>query len=105
MTNAAGRALRVRVSLQSPHLTSTPTQTLVLAAGQATTLTFPVDLRTNGRFTVEVRIESPTGRVIAHPELVVRSTAFNRVALLITLAAAAMLLIVWARRFLPRRTS
>jgi hypothetical protein len=77
----------------------------VLEAGRTTTLTFPVDLRTNGRFEVFVRIQSPNGRVIAHPRLIVRSTAFNRVALVITLAAAAMLLILWARRFVPRRTS
>jgi hypothetical protein len=105
VTNDAARALRVRVSLQSPHLASSPSQGLVLEAGRTTTLTFPVDLRTNGRFEVFVRIQSPNGRVIAHPRLIVRSTAFNRVALVITLAAAAMLLILWARRFVPRRTS
>jgi hypothetical protein len=35
----------------------------------------------------------------------VRSTVYNRIALLITIAAAFVLLGLWARRFLPRRTS
>jgi len=34
----------------------------------------------------------------------VRSTAYNRVALLITIGAALLALVVWARRFVPRRT-
>jgi hypothetical protein len=32
----------------------------------------------------------------------VRSTAYNRIALLITIGAAVMVVAVWARRFLPR---
>ena len=36
--------------------------------------------------------------------IVVRSTAYNRTALLITIGAALVLLLVWARRFLQGRT-
>jgi hypothetical protein len=106
VTNVADRPLRVTVDLVSLHLTTAPSQTLVLDAGQTQTLTFTVDLKTNGRFPVDVQIESPTGRVIGRAStLTVRSTAFNQVALVITLAAAGVLLLLWARRFLPRRTS
>jgi hypothetical protein len=47
---------------------------------------------------------SPSGRMIGDATIVVRSTAYNRTALLITIGAALVLLLVWARRFLPGRT-
>jgi hypothetical protein len=68
-------------------------------------LFFDVDLKTNGRFPVQVQVESPSGRVIGQSTLIVRSTGFNRIALIITIGAALVLLLAWARRFLPRRTS
>jgi Family of unknown function (DUF6049) len=106
VTNVADRPLRVTVDLVSVHLTAAPSQTLVIGGGQTQTLTFTVDLKTNGRFPVDVQIDSPTGRPIGRAStLTVRSTAFNQVALVITLAAAGVLLLLWARRFLPRRTS
>jgi hypothetical protein len=46
---------------------------------------------------------SPSGRMIGEATLVVRSTAYNRIALLITIGAALVLLLVWARRFAPGR--
>ena len=42
--------------------------------------------------------------MIGEATLVVRSTAYNRIALLITIGAALVLLLVWARRFVPGRT-
>jgi len=42
--------------------------------------------------------------VVNQGTLIVRSTAYNRVALLVTLGAAVVLLALWARRFVPRRT-
>jgi hypothetical protein len=47
---------------------------------------------------------SPSGRLIGEDAFVVRSTAYNRIALLITIGAAIVLLLVWARRFVPGRT-
>ena len=46
---------------------------------------------------------SPSGRPIGETTLVVRSTAYNRIALLITIGAALVLLLLWARRFVPGR--
>jgi hypothetical protein len=43
--------------------------------------------------------------VIGESTLIVRSTRYNRIALIITIGAALVLLLAWARRFLPRRTS
>jgi hypothetical protein len=54
---------------------------------------------------VDVEVTSPSGRVINTGKLIVRSTAYNRFALFITIGAALLALLVWARRFVPRRTS
>jgi len=42
--------------------------------------------------------------VIGETPITVRSTAYNRVALVITIGGALLALLVWARRFVPRRT-
>ena len=105
VTNEADRALRVKVQLESPHLQSSPSDTVVLQPSATQTLFFDVDLKTAGRFPVQVLVESPSGRTIGQSTLIVRSTRFNRIALIITIGAALVLFLAWARRFLPRRTS
>ncbi len=110
VTNDSDVPLRATISLVSPHLRSTPSQTRVLRPGQTRTLSFDVQLRTTGRFPVTVQISSPPtasgpGIVIGERKLIVRSTAYNRIAIVITIGAALLVLLVWARRFLPRRTS
>ena len=62
----------------------------------------PIDGRV---LTVEVQVAAPAGRVLEVQPLTVRSTVYNRIALFITIGAAVLLLALWARRFLPRRTS
>jgi hypothetical protein len=73
------------------------------------TFTFPVRAETTGRIAFRVQILTPVKAVqpetIAERELIVRSTAYNRVALIITIGAAAFLLAWWGRRLLPRRRS
>ncbi len=105
VTNGTDEPLRVTVRLVSPHLKTTPQQTRVLAADTTVTLSMSVSLRTTGRFPVQIVVVSPSGRTIGQSTLIVRSTAYNRIALLITLGAALVLLALWSRRFLPRRTS
>ena len=68
-------------------------------AGGSETVRFPAELRSTGRFQVDVHLLSPNGRVIGRESLVVRSTAYNRIALFITIGAAVVLLGLWARRF------
>lgn len=104
ITNANREPLRVMVRLVSPHLQTTPQSTVVLPAGVTETVSFDVRLNTTGRFPVDVQIVSPSGRVINQATLIVRSTALNRIALVITIGAALLAILVWARRFLPRRT-
>lgn len=69
--------------------------------GQA--FSFPVRAQASGRFEVRVEVQTPTGEPIAASTIVVRSTAYNRVALVITIGAAVFLALWWGRRFLPRR--
>jgi hypothetical protein len=63
------------------------------------------EMVSTGQSLIDVQLVSPSGRVIEQETIVVRSTGYNRVALLITIGAAILMVGVWARRFLPRRTS
>ena len=104
VTNGNDEPVRVTIRLVSPHLQGTPESSMVLDARSTRTVNFDVSLTTTGRFPVNVQITSPSGRMIGESTLIVRSTAYNRIALIITFGAAAVALLVWARRFLPRRT-
>jgi len=105
ITSRAEERLRVSVALVSQYLTRSPSQDIVLEPGDTQTLIFDVDLKTTGRFPVLVQVVAPGGRVIEESSVTVRSTAYNRIALIITIAAALVLVTAWARRFLPRRTT
>jgi hypothetical protein len=106
VSNDADFPVRVVVDLSSPSIRPTPQQTVVLAPDTSPTLTFDIELRQTGRRDVEVSILSPSQRRIGSPvKLYVQSTAYNRVALWITVGAAALAFAVWARRFVPRRVA
>jgi hypothetical protein len=105
VTNGNEEPLRVSVRLVSQHLRESPSSDITLEPGATTALTFDVDLKTTGRFEVKVQVVAPNGRVINDTSVIVRSTAYSRLALIVTLAAALVLFVVWARRFLPRRTT
>jgi len=104
--NEAGQPATVVVRLISDHH-------LLFPEGDARTVTIPVGHATpihalgTGRFQVKVQIETvaaiPHPDLIAESELIVRSTAYNRVALILTIGAAVFLLVWWGRRFLPRQ--
>ncbi len=75
---------------QDPRGTGDPVE---LAPGETETLRLQASLRSTGRFEVHVLMVSPSGRLIGETTLVVRSTAYNRIALLITIGAALVLLL------------
>jgi hypothetical protein len=104
VSNGADESLRVTVRLVSQHLRETLSSDLELAPDASETVRFQAQLRSTGRFPVRVQLVSPSGRVIDQESIVVRSTEYNRIALVITVGAALMLLVLWARRFVPRRT-
>lgn len=108
VSNGADEALRVTLQLVSQSLRGTPSRELQLGAGESQTVTFSVEALRTGTFGVAVRVLAPSGRVLTEksdPPMIVTSTEYNRIALVITVAAAVMLLALWARRFLPRRTT
>lgn len=106
VTNEAEEAVHVSVALESQYLVRSPlSEDVVLAPGDAQTLTFELDLKTTGRFPVRIVIAAPGGRPIGQSSVIVRSTAYSRIALIITIAAGLVLVLVWARRSLPRRTT
>jgi uncharacterized protein DUF6049 len=82
-----------------------PSRTIVLPPRDRT-LTIGVRSLATGRIPIRVRLLTPGQQfpeVIAERPLVVRSTAYNRLALFVTIGAALFLLAWWGRRFLPRR--
>lgn len=104
VTNSTGYSLRLRVTLLSPRLEflqEGETRVVVLDRPRQA-LTFPVLAQTTGRFPVRILLRTPRGAHIAESRIVVRSTAYNSRALLITIAAAFFLLFLWARRLLHR---
>jgi hypothetical protein len=105
--NGAEETIRVTVRLEESQFLggSPPSVDLELRPGDTQTVTFRVDARSTGRFEVNLQLLAPGGRIIDEQPLRIRSTAYNRIALTITIAAALVLLALWARRFLPRRTS
>ena len=66
-------------------------------------VTFEVEATGAGQIPAQVVIRAPNGRVVSETRLDVRSTAFNRVAIGITVAAALALVALWVRRLIARR--
>jgi hypothetical protein len=101
--NLAGYRVRIRVVLESPRLEFLEGDSRdVVLDRPVQAFTFPVRAQTTGRFPVTIRLETPGGAPIGQSRMVVRSTAYNVLALVITLGAAVFLAAWWARRFLPR---
>ena len=103
VSNEGPHSLEFSVQLVSTRIREEPATLVELAPGETETLRLQASLRSTGRFPVRVLMVSPSGRMIGETTLVVRSTAYNRIALLITIGAALVLLLLWARRFVPGR--
>ena len=67
-------------------------------------VTFRVIARAAGRNPLKVVVFSPSGRAISDQTIVVRTTAVNGIALVVTAAAALGLLLLYGRRWVRRRT-
>jgi hypothetical protein len=109
LRNDTGYTIHVRIVLIADRRVSFVdggTRNITLDPTQRT-LTFTVRAETTGRFPVTVQVQTPgtpgTPQTIAQTEVLVRSTAYNRIALVLTIGAALFLLGWWGRRFLPRR--
>lgn len=107
LTSSASVPLRVRVRLATNRYTFDrgDAQEVVLEPGEVRTLTFAARaLTAGGTHSIRVFVEDPAGgAVLAQGTVVVRSTAYSRVALVVTGAAAAFLLLWWLRDLTRRR--
>ena len=104
--NEADYPVNVRVSLRSPGLEFLGgARRDVTLEPPGESFSFPVRAQTTGRFGVAIEVQTPAGDPIASSSIVVRSTAYNRVALVLTIGAAVFLAVWWGRRFLPRPRS
>jgi hypothetical protein len=68
-------------------------------------ITFEAEVKAAGPSSIDVAVLSPNGVVIARGELIVRSTAINPIALVITIGAGLVLIGLWSRRLFRRRNT
>jgi hypothetical protein len=66
---------------------------------------FRVEFKGSGLIQVTANVVAPDGRTIRTTTILVRSTAYNKIALLITALAASILVVMWARRIFRRQAS
>jgi hypothetical protein len=105
VSNAGTRSLTFLLRLASPRIRGGAIERVELSPGDSETLRLQAQLRSTGRFPIEVQMMAPDGRLIDRENVIVRSTAYNRIALLITIGAAVMLVAVWLRGLRRRRTT
>lgn len=105
LRNDAGYPVRLQLTLRSSRLRFVGGGSReVLLERPVQQFVFPVRAQTTGRFPVRVELQTPDGEPIGFSRIVVRSTAYNRVALVITAGAALFLALWWGRRLLSRRS-
>jgi len=109
LTNDSDQSLRVVLRMVTDRrlqFIGGPTRNVLLEPG-TWTITVSVRAQATGRIPVKVQVLSSGNApdLVAERTMVVRSTAYNRVALIVTIGAALFLFGWWGRRFLPRRRS
>jgi hypothetical protein len=67
-------------------------------------ITFDAEVKAAGPSSIEVFVIAPNGEILSRQVLVVRSTAINSIALIITIGAGLILVGLWSRRLFRRRT-
>jgi hypothetical protein len=98
--------LTVRVLLRSSsfEFPQGATRTVTLT-GPDQIVTFDIVAKAGGPQTIRVKTRAPSGRDLGDDQnLAVRTTAVNAVALWITVGAGAVLLLLWSRRLVRRRS-
>ncbi len=104
--NGAPYPLRVRIELTSAKLRFPEGASRVVDPLEppGETVAFPALADATGTFPLTIRVWSADGRIlVSEEELLVRSTAANVVALVLTLGAAGFLVAWYGRRLLPGR--
>jgi len=103
LSSRVGAPATVRIVLADSKLRFPGGATrLVTITGRTTTIAVPVQARTLGTSPLTVRLESPSGSLIATKVIVVDSTGFSVVGVVLTASALALLGWWWARNLLRR---
>ena len=98
-----GPPLAVIVELQSAQLRPSRQERRTTITDEDQFVTFEVEATGAGQIPVTVLVRAPNGTLLSETTPDVRSTAFNRVAIGITVAAALVLVALWVRRLVARR--
>jgi hypothetical protein len=95
--------LRVQIQLRSARFDFPDgnEQTVTLTEPDQVVV-FNVVAKAAGSQTIKVRTRAPSGRVLDESNLTVRTTAVNSIAVIITGAAALLLVALWSRRYFRR---
>jgi hypothetical protein len=106
MGDPGGRVLNVLVEVASGRVEFLDGRTRAVRIDRPNqVVTFDAEVKASGRSSIEVRVRSPNGLVLSQGVLVVRSTALNPIALIITVGAGLVLVGLWSRRLFRRRSS
>ena len=105
LRNESGYTLRLRLTLSSDALVfDTGNSRDVTVPPRSFTTDIPVRTSTSGAFRAELLVTSPDGRVrVARTSLTIRSTATNRVTVVLTVGALAFLGLWWIMAARRRR--
>jgi hypothetical protein len=104
MGDPGDRVVNVRVELASGRVEFLDDNERVVRLDRPDqVITFQVELKAAGPSDIDVRVISPNGHILSRSVLVVRSTAVNPIALIITIGAGLVLVALWSRRLFRRR--
>ena len=102
--NDASYDVSVELHVVSPDLRLDETYPQVLQSGRFQQIAVDIAARSSGIFPVEVSVQTPGGsHVIDSKSIVVRSTEFNQIALIITIGALAFLVLFYVVRGIRKR--
>jgi len=104
MGDPGNRVLNVRVELASGRVEFLDGNVRPVRLDQPNqVITFRVEVKAAGPSNIEIFVTSPKGAILSRSVLVVRSTAVNPIALIITAGAGLVLVGLWSRRLFRRR--
>jgi hypothetical protein len=105
MGDPDGRVVNVKVELASGRIEFLDGNERVVRLDRPDqVITFQVEFKAAGPSDIDVRVISPNGHILSRSVLVVRSTAVNPMALIITIGAGLVLVALWSRRLFRRRS-
>jgi hypothetical protein len=105
MGDPGGRVVNVQVQLRSGRVDFLDDEVRSVRLEEPDqVVTFDAEFKAAGPSTIDVFVLAPNNEVLSRQVLVVRSTAINSIALIITIGAGLLLVGLWSRRFFRRRS-